>query len=219
MALKTYAEFCLEVAGLLEISATDFDRMNMANSINRAIKHILGVTPVNLVPECIRSKQLDFELNGYQEVPLDFVRRIKVRVIYAGSKSVPCEWIPPIDWPPTTANHLPTTENPVYSHVADLNGTPSTNGRGFMAVLPLPTPAKVTNGFWLQYLGFGDAVDSGHGIPLNPKLWSPLLHKTCEYVCLVENYDVQRAAIFKQEYNDEMAELTAAEKLNKSEDG
>jgi hypothetical protein len=207
MALKTYAEMCSEVAGVLEIAATDYDRMNMANSINRAVQHILGIVPPDLVPECVRSKLMDFEIVGCQEVPLDFIKRMKVKVIYGSAQAVPCEWIPPSEWPPTTANHVPTTEHPAYSHVADWYGIASTGGRGLISVLPLPGATKVTNGFWLQYVGYGDLVDSSHGIPLNPHLWSPLLHKTCEYVCLVENYDPQRAAIFKGEFNEEMTFL------------
>lgn len=213
MALKTYAEMCSEVAGVLEIGATDFDRMNMANSINRAVKYILSVLPSDLVPECVRSTLIDFEITGCQEVPADFIRPIKCKVIYGSLAAVPCEWIQPTEWPPTNVNHNPTTEHPVFTHVSDFFGITSAGGRGLIAVLPAPTPAKITSGFFLQYLGFGDPVDSSHGIPLNPRLWSPLIHKTCEYVCMVENYDPQRGAIFKAEFNEEIAAILAVPNL------
>ena len=205
----TYAELCAEVSGLLEIEAQDYDRMNVGKSVNRAIKHMINRLPAAYVPQCIKSVVLDLELIGCQEVPVDFVRRLNVRVLYSGTipssgLGIPCEWIPQDQWPPTGLNHMPTTANPVYTHVSDFYGIPSTGGVGLIAVLPLPSPAKVTDGFWLQYLGFGDAVDVSHPVPFGPHLWPALIQKTCEYVCLVENYDPARAAIFAADFEKEI---------------
>ena len=205
MALLTYAEVCSEVAGMLEISATDYTRMNIERCANRALRFILTVAPAELAPECVRIRQYDFEVTGALEVPLDFIRVLRVMAKYSSgvNKEVQPAWIPPDQWPPTGTNVIPTEDNPQFTIVADFLGIATTNGRGLIWIMPWPA-AKVTAGVRLSYVGTGDAIDSSHGVPLNPGLWGPFIHKTCEYVCMVENYDVARAQQFREAFREEM---------------
>lgn len=207
----TYAELCAEVAGQLEIDETDYLRFNLAANANKSVRHLARVLPVELIPELVRTQVEDFEITGAVEPEADYVRSVRLNLTYSGSALGPggaeARWIPPAEWGASRSlSDIPTEDYPVYTHLGDYLSITPTGLNGVIMAMPLPA-AKVTQGLYHVYVGFKDAVDSTHAVPLGERFRPLVVNLTCKNVCLVNHFDPVRAEAYSAMVDAELAGL------------